>query len=86
MSDQSLLDVLTDDQCDEFRRTPGSFNTMVRTVYRAGQQSAKPGGQVLIDADALSQLWNALSALEAGDIDSAKAAGAKARRLISQQA
>lgn len=27
---------LTDEQCDEFRRLPCSFNDMVREIYRAG--------------------------------------------------
>ena len=30
---------LTDEQCDEFRRTFGSFNDMVRTIYAAGRAS-----------------------------------------------
>lgn len=30
---------LTDEQCDEFRRTNGSFNDMVRTIYAAGRAS-----------------------------------------------
>ena len=30
---------LTDEQCDEFRRTVGSFNDMVRTIYAAGRAS-----------------------------------------------
>lgn len=28
--------MLTDEQCDEFRRTPGTFNDMVRAIYDAG--------------------------------------------------
>jgi hypothetical protein len=30
---------LTDEQCDDFRRLPGSFNDMVRAIYRAGRES-----------------------------------------------
>lgn len=40
--DAALVDldaVLTDKQCDEFRRTRGSFNTMIRTVYQAGRDA-----------------------------------------------
>ena len=28
--------MLTDEQCNEFRRMPGSFNDMVRAIYEAG--------------------------------------------------
>ena len=31
--------MLTDDQCAEFRRLPGSFNDMVRAIYEAGRAS-----------------------------------------------
>lgn len=31
---------LTDEQCNEFRRFPGSFNDMVRAIYKAGIQYA----------------------------------------------
>lgn len=30
---------LTDKQCDEFRRMPGSFNDMVRAIYAAGRKA-----------------------------------------------
>ena len=30
---------LTDEQCDEFRRLPGTFNDMVRAIYEAGRAS-----------------------------------------------
>lgn len=30
---------LTDDQCDEFRRLPLSFNDMVRAIYEAGRKT-----------------------------------------------
>ena len=30
---------LTDKQCDEFRRLPGTFNDMVRAIYEAGRAS-----------------------------------------------
>ena len=30
--------MLTDEQCDEFRRLPLSFNDMVRAIYTAGQK------------------------------------------------
>ena len=32
-------DTLTDDQCDKFRRMPGTFNDMVRAIYRAGVEA-----------------------------------------------
>lgn len=32
--------ILTDEQCDEFRRLPCSFNNMVRAIYIAGRGSA----------------------------------------------
>lgn len=31
---------LTDEQCDSFRRHPGSFNDIIRAVYAAGAKSA----------------------------------------------
>ena len=31
--------MLTDEQCDEFRRLPLSFNDMVRAIYEAGRAS-----------------------------------------------
>ena len=31
--------MLTDDQCDKFRRLPVSFNDMVRAIYEAGRAS-----------------------------------------------
>jgi hypothetical protein len=41
MSENKLLPpFLTDDQCDEFRRLPLSFNDMVRAIYVAGYQLA----------------------------------------------
>ena len=33
------MDRLTDDQCNEFRRLPGSFNDMVRKIYEAGRMT-----------------------------------------------
>lgn len=27
---------LTDDECDQFRRMPGSFNDMVRAIFKSG--------------------------------------------------
>jgi len=30
---------LTEEQCDEFRRLPGTFNDMVRAIYEAGRAS-----------------------------------------------
>jgi len=32
--------MLTDDECNEFRRLNMSFNDMVRAIYDAGRQSA----------------------------------------------
>ena len=31
--------ILSDDQCNEFRRLPYSFNDMIRTTFKAGQDS-----------------------------------------------
>lgn len=31
--------MLTDEQCDEFRRLPLSFNGMVREIYKAGYEA-----------------------------------------------
>jgi hypothetical protein len=31
---------LTDEQCDQFRRHPGSFNDMVRAIYAAGSAAS----------------------------------------------
>jgi hypothetical protein len=58
------MTTLTDEQCDEFRRMPCSFNDMIRAAYRAGQESMR---------DKLDQQWNA-------GFDAGKAAGAKAMR------
>jgi len=33
--------ILTDEQCDEFRRLPVSFNDMVRAIYNAGRNREK---------------------------------------------
>ena len=33
--------MLTDEQCDEFRRLPLSFNDMVRAIYSAGQKDMR---------------------------------------------
>ncbi len=41
---------LTDEQCNEFRRLPGSFNDMVRIIYEAGakaQVCSNPDAQAL---------------------------------------
>lgn len=32
--------ILTDEQCDQFRRLPCSFNDMVRAIYLAGYRDA----------------------------------------------
>lgn len=34
-------EMLTDEQCNEFRRLPGSFNDMVRAIHEAGRQQMK---------------------------------------------
>jgi hypothetical protein len=40
------MTTLTDEQCDEFRRMPCSFNDMIRAAYRAGQdETAYRAGQ-----------------------------------------
>lgn len=36
MTQVAITDQLTEEQCEEFRRMPGSFNEMVRAIYRAG--------------------------------------------------
>ena len=33
--------MLTDEQCMEFRRMPGSFNDMVRAIHAAGVQAER---------------------------------------------
>lgn len=77
---------LTDSQCDELRRAPGSFNEMLRKAHAMGyaQRKSQPvaDGHVEINADALAQLWIVVAAIEAGDAGSALAAGAKAKRSI----
>ena len=32
--------MLSDDKCDEFRRLPGTFNTMIRAVHDDGKKQA----------------------------------------------
>jgi hypothetical protein len=54
--------MLTDTQCDEFRRMPGSFNDMVREIYAAGQESMRAK---------LDEQWN-------DGFDKGKVAGRKA--------
>ena len=38
---------LTDKQCDDFRRLPGSFNDILRKVFEAGRMT---GAQESVDA------------------------------------
>lgn len=38
---------LTDEQCDEFRRLPGSFNDMVRAIYQAGMGARQESDAVI---------------------------------------
>lgn len=38
---KDLESLLTDEQCNEFRREPGSFNHMVRVIYKAGMDKKK---------------------------------------------
>lgn len=33
------METLTDNQCDDFRRLPGSFNDMVRKIFEAGRMT-----------------------------------------------
>lgn len=37
---------LTDQDCDAFRRHPGSFNDMVRAIYAAGFERGKAAAEV----------------------------------------
>jgi hypothetical protein len=39
---QPAVEGLTDEQCNEFRRMPCSFNDMVRAIYNAGALTAAP--------------------------------------------
>ena len=36
LSESELMPLLSDEQCNEFRRLPCSFNDMVREIYKAG--------------------------------------------------
>ena len=63
--------MLSDDKCDEFRRLPGTFNTMIRAVHDDGKKQALQAaisefctvrwydGDILIDRKdtALSEIW-----------------------------
>lgn len=35
------MSLLTDEQCDEFRRLPVSFNDMVRAIHKAGHAAGR---------------------------------------------
>lgn len=49
---------LTDEQCDSFRRHPGSFNDMIRAVYEAGAKG------LYTEKDMLDFGYNAVSRRE----------------------
>lgn len=38
--DEKIMHQLTDEQCNNFRRTKGDFNNMVNVIYNAGRMSA----------------------------------------------
>ena len=62
---------LTDAQCDEFRRHPGTFNDMVRQIYRAGAQHAyetPKTAQVVPDLSQEGGKGNTLGFVIDGDI------------------
>lgn len=41
--------MLTDEQCNEFRRLPLSFNDMVRAIHGAGRQQAFEDAALMLD-------------------------------------
>lgn len=47
--------MLTEEQCAEFRRLPGTFNDMVRAIYEAGRAS-----KAAEYADVPPEKWKAL--------------------------
>ena len=46
--------MLTDDQCDEFRRLPCSFNDMVRAIYESGYDAGK---KVILNGGIRVHIW-----------------------------
>lgn len=61
---------LTDEQCDAFRRLPGSFNDMVRAIYRAGRESTAtpPADAALADEITDAQLLKAYTTASNGEV------------------
>jgi hypothetical protein len=54
--------MLTNEQCDEFRRLPLSFNDMVRAIYEAGRAS-----KAAEYADVPPEKWKALYLVASSD-------------------
>ena len=44
------MTTLTDEQCEKFRRLPGSFNDMVRAIYEAGIAANQAKLDIAVDA------------------------------------
>ena len=52
--------VLSDEECDEFRRMPLSFNDMVRAIYSSGYSRAKIEGAEIIPDSVQSSIFKLL--------------------------
>lgn len=67
---QPLQALLTDQQCEEFRRVPGSFQHMVRTIYFAGMRAERASlieelrGVPIASTDSQEQLAQWMAILE----------------------
>ena len=55
--------MLTDEQCNEFRRLPMSFNDMVRAIYEAGRAS-KAAEYADVPPEKFKALYRALKWLD----------------------
>ena len=44
------MNTLTDEQCEEFRRLPESFNDMVRAIYEAGMATNQAKLGIAVEA------------------------------------
>lgn len=60
------MEPLTDKQCDDFRRLPGSFNDMLRKVFEAGRMT---GAQESIEVcrDELFMKTRIIADMNSGD-------------------
>ena len=53
------MNTLTDEQCEEFRRLPGSFNDMVRAIYEAGMVANQAKLGIAVYAlEQIAPYWN----------------------------